>query len=330
LDDDRAIARLLYRQRGRWLPARLHLSSGHLFTFQCLHALLRNDFDVVHCMTHYDAAAAGLSRAIKGTPYVFHITGIPARRYLRSLPHDRLIFQFGLCRADGVVVISRCARTYLEEDFERRGELIPIPVDVERFRPGKPASGGAPKILMAGALDETRKGVRLLARAFVRVKRSVPGAGLQLSGHISDGTSREVLALVPASMRSDVEILGVGRVEDLPRLYGQAAVTVHPAIWEAFGMVLTESLACGTPVVGAQHGGIPDIITSPDVGTLFDPGEVGREAGNVDGLVRAILRTLKLAEQEETLQRCRQHAEQYGWDALGPRFERLYQKVLAR
>jgi cytochrome oxidase assembly protein ShyY1 len=67
-------------------------------------------------------------------------------------------------------------------------------------------------------------------------------------------------------------------------------VTLLPAVWEAFGLVLLESLAAGTPVVGAAHAGIVDIVdpAQPALGALFDPGSTGRAADNLDGLVAAI------------------------------------------
>ena len=324
---DESIAMLHYAERGRWIPARLRISQDHVFSLQSLHAFLTNDFDVVHCMTPSSAFAAGLCKMFKKINFLFHIVGIPMKAYFKAVPHDYLIFRFGLTRADETVVLSRCAEHYLEKDFRQRGALLPIPVDLEHFKVNTSTRATPPKILMSGDLEETRKGVRLLARSFAVVKKTVPSARLQLSGRISDHRRREVFDLIPGSMHGDVEVLGVGKLEDLPHLYAEATVTVLPAIWETFGMVLVESLACGTPVVGARHGGIPDIISSSDIGSLFDPGEIGEEASNVEGLAEVILRTLELAQKERTPYLCRRHAEQYGWNDIGPHFERLYYEI---
>ena len=76
-------------------------------------------------------------------------------------------------------------------------------------------------------------------------------------------------------------------------LYRRAWVTALPAIGEAFGIVLAESLACGTPVVGSPFGGIPEIIDRP---------EIGRAARSLEppDLADALLEALELAETPAT------------------------------
>jgi len=181
---------------------------------------------------------------------------------------------------------------------------------------------------MVACIDELRKGARLLVHAFVRVKKEVPEAILQFSGQASEKSVDTLLATAPRGLREDIQVLGVGEVADLPRLYSQAAVTVLPSVWEAFGMVLVESLACGTPVVGANHGGIPDIVTDPAIGALFEPGSTDTHADNIDGLVRALLDVLELSRDPHTADRCVQHARRFSWEMLGPRYEQLYRDVL--
>src|SRR5262249_3921759 len=129
---------------------------------------------------------------------------------------------------------------------------------------------------------------------------------------------------VPEGLRPDIAFLGVGKVQDLPALYARSTVVVNPAIWEALGMVLVEALAAGTPVVGCCHGGIPDIIDDPRIGSLFAPGSTRRFATNVEGLTDAIRRTIRLAALPETAKLCRARAQAFAWDRIGP----LYEAVL--
>jgi phosphatidylinositol alpha-mannosyltransferase len=128
-----------------------------------------------------------------------------------------------------------------------------------------------------------------------------------------------------------VRFLGAGQLADLPALFGRAAISVLPSRWEPFGMVLLESMATGTPVVATRDGAIPEIVTDPALGRLFDPGPEGTvEPNNLDGLVNALAEGLELSRRPETADRCRVYAEQFSWAAVGPRFETLLSTLAAR
>ena len=90
----------------------------------------------------------------------------------------------------------------------------------------------------------------------------------------------------------------------LSRAYATAWVTVLPSRDEAFGLVLAESLACGTPVVGSNDGGIPEIVDRPEIGRLFDGDEPA-------GLARALLEVLELAGDPGTIAACRERAGEF-------------------
>jgi len=105
-------------------------------------------------------------------------------------------------------------------------------------------------------------------------------------------------------------------------LYREATITVLPSLNEPFGMVTLESLASGTPVVGTMSGAIPEILTDPAVGVLFDYSD------GVNGLCEALLQCIELAKDSGTAVRCRNFAERYSWEAIGPRYEQMYYRIL--
>ena len=97
-------------------------------------------------------------------------------------------------------------------------------------------------------------------------------------------------------------------------------------------MVVLESMATGTPVVCTRDGALQEWISSEKVGRLFDPGgnpATAVEPENVDGLVRALDEAIELSRQPETALACRARAEQFSWSAVGPEFERTYERVAA-
>jgi len=306
----------------RWIGVR----PEQTFLLTCLPFMLRHHFDVVHCLYFCDAGAARVAGLFGRRPYLLQINGVPLARYFRRRPLDYGILHLALNGASHVVTLSESAARDLETGFGSKSVLIPPPCNIDQFRLKIGRDLARPIILAVGAFGEARKGGRLLMRAFQLFKQKVPNATLKFSGDIPESKQSELLSLMTDQWREDVEFLGRGNLEDLPSLYAEAAITVLPSLFDSFGMVLLESLACGTPVVGSRHGGIPDIVEE-GVGLLFDPGSTEHEPDNVAGLTEALLRTLDLYEDPGLQCRCRKRAEQFDWEVLGPRYEELYQAI---
>ena len=95
-------------------------------------------------------------------------------------------------------------------------------------------------------------------------------------------------------------------------------------------MGVLESLAAGTPVAGTRSGALPEHLSKPALGRLFDPGPPDCvEPSNAEGLARALEECLELSRQPGTAAECRRFAEQFGWERLGPRYERLLSEIAA-
>jgi glycosyltransferase involved in cell wall biosynthesis len=185
-------------------------------------------------------------------------------------------------------------------------------------------------ILCASDLSDRRKGGHVLMRAFNLVKAAQPHVRLEVwSRALPRDVVDELRAIVEPAWRGDVAFFGPGEPDDLPRVYGRAAVSVLPSLWEAFGLVIIESLATGTPVVGTRDGAIPGILDDPAVGRLFDPGADSTFApANAAGLAQALLEALELSRLPDTAARCRSHAERYSWRIVGPQYEALHERLI--
>jgi len=91
-----------------------------------------------------------------------------------------------------------------------------------------------------------------------------------------------------AGLGDRVRFLGKLPYEDLPEYYGLADIFVHPAVWqEPFGMILTEAMGCGLPVVSTRAGGIPEIVIDGRTGLLATPGDPESLAEALVELVQA-------------------------------------------
>jgi len=297
---------------------------SHLFAWQVASVLASGGYDAVHCLHLHDAWGATLARRWGASfRFVFQLTGIPLRRYFFRIPIDGWIFRAAVRDADLVLAASRCAHRMLKHEYGCDGQLLPPPTNTRAFAElVRPDDGGRPpRILFVGDLDEPRKGALLLAKAFALLRQSMPAALLEYSGRASATVRAAIINAVPEGLRPDITFLDIGEVHELPALYARATVVVNPAIWEALGMVLVEALAAGTPVVGCDHGGIPDIIDDPRIGCLFPPESTRGAATNAKGLADAIRRTIRLAARAETATLCQARAQAFAWDRIGPRYE---------
>lgn len=325
--------------RYRFLPLReppallvrsRQLTRHHLFAWDLRGALARGGFDAVLCLGWQDAAGALLARRA-GARFrlVAAMTGIPVRAYFRRTPLDGWAYRRVVAGADAVMCISRFAADRLRAEFGRAAVLLPAPVDTAPFAATpKPAPDGTLRVLFVGDADEPRKGALLLARAYAAARAGLgPQARLGFSGRASAGMRAAILAALPAALHAEVTFHDVGRIEDLPGLLARASMVVNPAVWEALGMVLIEALAAGTPVVGCDHAGTPDIVDDPRIGTLFEPGPFRQAATNLPGLADALLRCAALAARPGTEALCRARAEAFAWDTLAPRLEALLAPV---
>jgi glycosyltransferase involved in cell wall biosynthesis len=278
-------------ERRRWEPHVALLPFTHL-------ELRKGGFDLIQALQPGDAAAAIRS----GTPTVFSHMGIPHRAAIANRRGRMRLTLEAVHGAAAVTALSEYARDAFREWLGVEARVIHPPVDTATFTPGGERSEH-PTIVCAADAREPRKRVALLREAFAIVQRSEPRAQLLLDARTApDG--------VP--------------MDDLPAVYRSAWVSVLPSWGEAFGLVLAEALACGTPVVGADLHGIPEVLGGDDgIGRLFSGDDPA-------ALAQALLEAIELARDPATAARCRARAEQFSLARCVERHEALYREVLAR
>jgi phosphatidylinositol alpha-mannosyltransferase len=260
--------------------------------------------DVWHATGTADAAAAAQLGRVREIRTVFTDHGYPlaASRERRS---DYRLYRMVLRRIDSYVCVSHAAATCLANVFHRNGVVVHPGVDTGLFQPARRSE--VPTLVYAGSLTEERKGLPLLASAVRRLRESVPALRFEVYGQ--GKPAPEVAAAA--------DVCTVLDPRKLAERYAAAWATVLPSKAEPFGMVLTESLAAGTPVVALREGSGPRDIVRPGVGLLAAEG-----AGN---LAMACRQALDLARDPNTAAACRQHAMRFDWrSAIVPQLEEVY------
>jgi glycosyltransferase involved in cell wall biosynthesis len=274
--------------------------------------LATGGFDAVHSLFPYDAAAAIHTKRLGGHRAVYEELGIPSSEYWAGRPDEGA--RKRVCRsADVYGCMSRFALDAFEHEWHRRGALIPGGVRLDQFTPA-PRREPRPTLLFSGALDEPRKGAATLVESLAIVAKAEPKVRLWLSG---PGDAGPLLEAATAGVRKRVEVLPLGKPNEQAERYGRAWATVLPSMFESFGMVLVESLACGTPIVVANHSAPPELV-GPGIGAVCEPEDPV-------SLASSILEALTQARDPATVDRCRAAASAFDWEsALAPRLETLY------
>ena len=275
--------------------------------------LTAGKYDVVHSLGARDAVGSLSAEKRRGPRRtVYTCLGIPLREWV-SRRSDGAAQLRVVNEIDVYGCLSRFAQESLRDGYGRRGALTPGGVRLERFRPTVERTS-EPTLLYSGVIDEPRKGVAHLLEAVAVLSRTEPRVRLWLSG---PGDPGPLLAAAPKEARDRTEVLPLGRPEDQPDRYAAAWATVLPSTFEAFGLVLVESLACGTPIVAGDHASLPELVSE---GT-----GVCAPAEDPNALAEACARALALAADPTTRDACRAASERHDWDrGVAPMIEALY------
>jgi glycosyltransferase involved in cell wall biosynthesis len=147
---------------------------------------------------------------------------------------------------------------------------VPLGVSTEFAPGGRPARSGRPRLLFAGAPIE-RKNLASLLRAMAAAR---PGSALADAELVLSGASREWfpdMDRAAADVGVGERLRWLGQVPDdaMPDLYRSVDALVYPSLDEGFGLPPLEAMACGTPVVAAARGSLPE--TLGDAALLVDP-----------------------------------------------------------
>jgi len=253
------------------LPA-IHNSHIHVVVSGSNHcglpAALLNKKYIVWIGTLYEEELIG--RAAAGDTWAKRILTGPAHSILAR--EEKLIFdRAALILTNGAHTAGAVKREH--PSTASRVRVLIYPVDADTFKPD-PAPRSIdrePYLLFTARINDPRKNVGLLFRAFARVRTQFPQLRLVLTG---DPPEANVLrSLADARVADAVTFAGYQSRESLIKLYQGAELFVLPSSQEGLGISMLEALACGLPVVSTRCGGPESVIVDGLTGRLTPNGD---------------------------------------------------------
>jgi phosphatidyl-myo-inositol alpha-mannosyltransferase len=265
---------------GRAVPVRYNGSVARL-TFGPISAarvrrwLQAGSFDVLHVHEPLIPSLSMLAVWAARGPVVatFHT----AMTRSRALAAAQGALQLVLERITARIAVSALARKVQVEHLGGGAVEIPNGVAVSRFAqaqplPGWPGAGGpgyGGALGFLGRFTEPRKGFGVLREAFLAMAPRRPGLRLLVAG---PGEVGQALSGVPAELAQRMVFLGRISEEDKARMLRSVDLYVAPNTGgESFGMILTEAMASGTPVVATDLDAFRRVLDG--AGRLFAPGD---------------------------------------------------------
>jgi D-inositol-3-phosphate glycosyltransferase len=214
--------------------------------------------------------------------------------------------------------------------------IIPPGVDVHTFHPiPRPAARAAVgvegdcKLLVYVGRLEALKGIDSLMEAIVILREQLPALAAKLCVAIVGGATDpldpedvELVRLQELRQRLNlgdlVTFIGGRAQNELPEYYAAAEVVIMPSHYESFGMVALEAMACGTPVVASEVGGLAYLIQDGITGFHVPD----RDPVELAGKIRLLLENVEL--RREMSGAAVTYAQQYAWGRIAQEITAVY------
>lgn len=237
-------------------------------------------------------------------------------------------------RATRFIVLSQAFRDILHILYQiplERIDVVPGGVNSQRF--DLPFSPGEAREQLGWPLDRPiifcvrrlakRMGLENLIAAMEQVRKCFPEILLYIAGKGPLTTSlKEQIEVL--ELREHIRLLGYIPDEQLPLAYRGADFSVVPTVsFEGFGLIVIESLAAGTPVLGTPVGGMPEILRPLSSDLLF-------EGYSPKNLAQGMIEVLSHQRQLPNREVCQAYVrENYSWETIAQKIKNVYQSSLS-
>jgi glycogen synthase len=312
------------------------------------------DADVVHCHTWYTDMGGVIASKLWGVPYVLTIHSLEPLRpwkveqlgngYHLSSWMERTAME----QADAVIAVSNETRDDVLRLFDVAPEKVHViynGIDLAEYR--KAAATDAltrygvdpsrPYVLFVGRITR-QKGIIHLVNAIPQIDPSlqiVLCAGAPDTPEIGQ-EMQERVAAVSAGREGVIWVREMLARPDVIQLYSHAAVFCCPSVYEPFGIINLEAMACETAVVASAVGGIKEVVVPEETGLLvplelregaFDPADPARFSADLAAAINRVALDPALRARFGQAGR-RRVEEQFSWDAIAAKTLELYRSLV--
>ncbi len=313
------------------------------------------DADIVHCHTWYAHFGGILAKLIYGLPLVITVHSLePLRPWKREqigrgYELSCWVEKTALEMADAIIAVSKSTQEDVLRLFNvdpHRVRVIANGIDTDEYRPTI-----RPEVLDRFGIDRTRpfvlfvgrmtrqKGLYYLLNAADHID---PSLQLVLCAGESDTKELQVelerkVDELRARRPGIVWIPGMIDRDLVVSLYSSAAVFCCPSIYEPFGIINLEAMACGTPVVGSAVGGIPEVVVHGETGLVVDAKlspAPPHDPTDPDGFSRALAEAInQVGTNADLAKRMGQAGRQrvldhFSWQSIAKQTLALYNDVM--
>jgi alpha-maltose-1-phosphate synthase len=311
------------------------------------------DADLVHCHTWYSHFGGILAKLNYGLPLVITTHSLeplrPWKREQLAGGYDFSVWveKTALEMADAVIAVSRQTKADIERLFNVKPERLHViynGIDLEEYR--KTGSTVAlakfgirkPYVLFVGRITR-QKGIIHLVRAIEYMDEGfqiVLCAGAPDTPEIGQ-EMKETVTKVQAQHGGVIWIDEMVDKATVRELYSNASLFCCPSIYEPFGIINLEAMACETAVVATAVGGIKEVVVDGETGFLvpidqihespFEPREPEKFARDLAARINQLMADPGLCEKFGRAGRKRAE-EKFGWPAIAQQTKALYENLI--
>lgn len=264
--------------------------------------------DILHA--HY-ATSYGLVGALANFhPFVISAWGTDVMKFPAKNFVAKSILKFNFKKADLLCATSFTILDYINQVIKVPVSVIPFGININEFKPKKVESLFGPDDFILGSIKpvESLYNIDVLVRSFATLLPKYTNLKLLIIG---DGTERTALIELCKKLGVFEKVIFPGRIpfKEISNYYNMIDILVNISEYESFGVSVVEAMACGTPVIVTNVGGLKEVVKDDSVGLKVN-------IGDVDDTIKAIERLINdKALYDQLSVNARKHViEKYNWD----------------